>query len=66
MNIFYEKVEEHIGSLSEKFRAKCLIKKEMYEDIILVLRDWLGQFTIQILGSKAFYACESCRCKRRI
>ena len=42
MDLFYEKLDNHIQNLNEKFRAKYLIKKEMYEDIILVLRDGWG------------------------
>ncbi|CAF5226916.1 unnamed protein product, partial [Rotaria magnacalcarata] len=32
----------HIQNLEEKYRAKYVIKHEMYEDIILVLRDGWG------------------------
>lgn len=42
MDIFYKKLDNHIQNLNEKFRAKYLIKKGMYEDIILVLRDGWG------------------------
>jgi hypothetical protein len=42
MNIFYEKLDNHIQTLNEKFRAKYLIKKGMYGDFILVLRDGWG------------------------
>jgi hypothetical protein len=42
MDIFYKKIDIHIQNLNEKFRAKYVIKKEMYEDIILVLRDGWG------------------------
>jgi hypothetical protein len=42
MDIFYKKLDNHIQNLNEKFRAKYLIKKDMYEDIILVLRDGWG------------------------
>ncbi|CAF1429135.1 unnamed protein product [Rotaria sordida] len=30
---FYEKVEEHISSLNTNFRAKCVIKQKIYDDI---------------------------------
>ena len=42
MDAFYIKLDAHIQSLNEKFRAKYLIKREMYQDIILVLRDGWG------------------------
>jgi hypothetical protein len=42
MDLFYKKLDNHIQNLNEKFRAKYLIKKVMYEDIILVLRDGWG------------------------
>jgi len=42
MDLFYKKLDNHILNLNEKFRAKYLVKKEMYEDIILVLRDGWG------------------------
>ncbi|CAM4827281.1 unnamed protein product [Rotaria magnacalcarata] len=42
MEIFYKKLDIHIQNLEEKYRAKYVIKHEMYEDIILVLRDGWG------------------------
>ncbi|CAF2044692.1 unnamed protein product [Rotaria magnacalcarata] len=42
MEIFYKKLDTHIQNLEEKYRAKYVIKHEMYEDIILVLRDGWG------------------------
>jgi hypothetical protein len=42
MDIFYKKLDIHIQNLNEKFRAKYVIRKEMYEDIILVLHDGWG------------------------
>jgi hypothetical protein len=42
MDIFYAKLDAHIQTLNEKFRAKYLIKRERYEEIILVLRDGWG------------------------
>ena len=39
MVLFYEQPDNHIQNLNEKFCAKYLIKKEMYEEIILVLCD---------------------------
>jgi len=39
MNVFYEKLDIHIQNLNEKFRDKYIIKKEMYKDIVLVMRD---------------------------
>jgi len=42
MEIFYKNLDIHIQTLHEKFRAKYVIKKEMYKDIILVLQDGWG------------------------
>ena len=42
MDIFYAKLDAHIQRLNEKFRAKYLIKKEVYDEIILDLRDGWG------------------------
>jgi hypothetical protein len=42
MNVFYEKLDIHIQNLNEKFCAKYLIRKETYEEIVLVLRDGWG------------------------
>jgi hypothetical protein len=42
MDIFYKKLDVHIQNLNEKFRAKYVIRKEMYKDIILVLHDGWG------------------------
>lgn len=42
MDTFYEKLDIHIQTLHQKFRAKYVIKKEMYEDIISVLRYGCG------------------------
>ena len=35
--IFYEKVDEYISSLSKNFRAKCVIKQHIYNDILICL-----------------------------
>ncbi|CAF4440617.1 unnamed protein product [Rotaria socialis] len=42
MEIFYKKLDLHIQNLHQKFRAKYVIKNEMYKDIILVLCDGWG------------------------
>jgi hypothetical protein len=39
MNVFYEKLDIHIQNLNEKFHAKYIINKEIYKDIVWVLRD---------------------------
>jgi hypothetical protein len=39
MGKFYKKLNIRIQNLNEKCRAKYGIRKEMYEDIILVLHD---------------------------
>ncbi|CAF4552577.1 unnamed protein product [Rotaria sp. Silwood2] len=35
--LFYEEVDKHINSLSVKFRQKCVIKQNVYDDIIKCL-----------------------------
>ncbi|CAM2727381.1 unnamed protein product [Rotaria socialis] len=42
MEIFYKKLDLHIQNLHQKFRAKYVIKNEMYKDIILVLCEGWG------------------------
>ena len=66
MNIFYEKLDAHIQTLNEKFRAKYLIKKEMYEEIVLVLRDGWGDAQFKHWVSETFHADQSWRFKCRI
>ena len=41
--IFYEKVEEYINSLSKNFRAKCVIKQHIYNDILICLETPKGK-----------------------
>ncbi len=31
---YYVKVDEYINSLDEKFREKCIIKQQVYDDIL--------------------------------
>ncbi|CAF5029341.1 unnamed protein product [Rotaria sp. Silwood1] len=35
--IYYEKVDEYINSLDKKFREKCVIKQQVYDDILKCL-----------------------------
>ena len=35
--LYYEELEKYIGSLSEKFRKKCVIKRNVYHDIVRCL-----------------------------
>ncbi|CAF2024314.1 unnamed protein product [Rotaria magnacalcarata] len=42
MEIFYKKLDIHIQNLNKNFRAKYVIKEEIYKDIIFVLRDGWG------------------------
>ena len=32
--IYYEKVDEYINSLDKRFREKCAIKQQVYDDIL--------------------------------
>ena len=54
MDIFYKTLDNHIQNLNEKFRAKYLIQKEMYEDIILALRDGWGDAQFKYWAQKHF------------
>ena len=54
MDIFYKKLDIHIQNLNEKFRAKYVIKKPMYEDIILVLHDGWGDSKFKYWAQKHF------------
>ena len=54
MNTFYENLDAHVLTLHEKFRAKYLIKRKMYEDIVLVLRDDWGNSQFKYWVQKHF------------
>ena len=54
MNVFYEHLDAHIQNLNEKFRAKYLVTKAMYEDIILVLHDGWGEAKFKFWTQKNF------------
>lgn len=54
MEIFYKKLDIHIQSLHEKFRAKYVITKDMYEDIILALCDGWGDSQFKYWVQKHF------------
>jgi hypothetical protein len=54
MDVFYLILNAHIESLHEKYRAKYLVRQEMYEDIILVLRDGWGEAKFKYWAQKHF------------
>jgi hypothetical protein len=54
MDTFYRIVDAHIQTLNEKYRAKYLIRREMHEDIILVLRDGWGGPKFKFWVQKVF------------
>ena len=54
MDIFYAKLDAHIQTLNEKFRAKYLIKRKMYDEIVLVLPDGWGGPQFKYWAQKHF------------
>lgn len=42
--IFYEKVDDHINSLSKNFREKYVIKQQVYNDVLKCLQLLKGTF----------------------
>ncbi|CAF1271598.1 unnamed protein product [Didymodactylos carnosus] len=54
MELFYLKLDEHIESLSDKFRSKFVITQAIYNDIILVLKDGWGEAQLKLWARKHF------------
>jgi hypothetical protein len=43
MKEFYKLLDKHIEGLNHKFQVKLSIKQSLYDGIILVLRDMVGE-----------------------
>jgi hypothetical protein len=58
MDAFYNMVDAHVQTLHTKYRAKYLIRKAMYEDIIHVLREGAGDPKFKFWVQKYFVLVE--------
>ncbi len=54
MELFYSKLDQHILSLGEKFRSKFVITQAIYNDIMSVLKDGLGEAQFKFWVHKHF------------
>ena len=54
MEEFYKLLDEHIESLNHKFQEKFFIKQSLYDDIVLLLRDGLGNPRFKFWVNKNF------------
>ncbi|CAF1301878.1 unnamed protein product [Didymodactylos carnosus] len=57
--LFYNELGKYIDSLSENFKKKCVIKKEIYDNITKVLTLEKGKSSVSLSSQFVYWACQN-------